>query len=254
MSEPGRLMQWDGQYNEPIEWLGESRFAIYYAPARGSLWWSAGCRWLSRDPESAETLAPPLIPALAERGLDVPGLSHSPRRYGWHGTLVAPARAAAGVRFDDIVARALAWARRQRRFELAVEAAALERFVAIRPATADGAAAIGALAADAVREFAPLREMPSEAERRRRLDSKLTERQRELLDRWGYPYVLDEFRFHMTLSDSIDSEHRQILIDWWRARLPDLGPLSVDGAALFVEPRPGEPFTLAARLPFGDSL
>ncbi|RDU96185.1 DUF1045 domain-containing protein [Trinickia dinghuensis] len=244
---------WNG---EAFEWTAESRFAIYYAPSRGSAWWDAGCRWLAGDPESGEALEPPLLPALAERSLDVPSLSHAPRRYGWHGTLVAPARRAIGIAGDDIVSHARAWARRQQPFELPVEAAALERFVAIRPATEGGAAAMQALAADALHAFAPLRAMPSEQEqqeRRRRLGAALSERQRALLDRWGYPYVLEEFRFHMTLSDSIDAQERQVLIDWWSEHVPKLGPLSIEGAALFVEPRAGEPFALVARLPFGDT-
>lgn len=109
------------------------------------------------------------------------------------------------------------------------------------------------LAADALHAFAQLRAQPSEVEQRRRLETNLSARQRELLDQWGYPYVLDEFRFHMTLSDSLETHERQAMIDWWRARLPALGPLPIDGAALYVEPRPGEPFVLAVRLPFDDS-
>lgn len=244
-------MSFDVRSGTALQWSTESRFAIYYAPARDSAWWAAGCRWLARDPESGDVLEPPVLPALAARSRDVPSLSRAPRRYGWHATLVAPARCAPGVALDHVVEQACAWAHRQQRFMLPVEAAALERFVAIRPATADGAAATQALAADALHAFAPLRALPSEDERRRRLEGKLTERQRELLDRWGYPYVLDAFRFHMTLSDSIDDEARQVLIDWWQAQVRQLGPLPIDGAALFVEPRAGAPFVLAARLPFG---
>ncbi|WP_206951783.1 DUF1045 domain-containing protein [Trinickia acidisoli] len=246
-------MKPNDQDNEACRWNAESRFAIYYAPSTASPWWSAGCRWLARDPESGIAFAPPVVPALAERSLDVARLSRSPQRYGWHGTLVAPARRATNTSFDEIVGHALAWARRQRPFELAVEAVALGRFVAIQPATTAGAEAMRALAADALHEFARLRAMPSEEELRRRLATDLTERQRELLGHWGYPYVLEEFRFHMTLSDSIEALERQVLIDWWHMRLPELGPLPVDGAALFVEPSPGEPFTLAKRLPFGDA-
>jgi len=232
------------------EWTTGSRFAIYYAPARRSAWWRAGCEWLGRDPESGEALAPPTLPALAERSRDVPSLSRSPQRYGWHGTLVAPARPAPGVAPDDVLEKVRAWARRQRCFELSVEAAALERFVAIRPATSDGDSAMRALAADALQELACLRAKPNEDERQRRLGSPLSGRQRELLDRWGYPYVLDEFRFHMTLSDSIDADDRAPIIAWWSARLPALGVLKVDSAAVFVEPGPGKPFELVARLPF----
>ena len=245
-------MKADVQHRESFDWRDESRFAIYYAPPAASPWWRAGCQWLSRDPETGAALTPPVVPALAERSLDVPALSRAPRRYGWHGTWVAPARAAEGISFDAIVEHARTWAGRQHPFDLAVEVAALERFVAIRPATTDGATAMRALAADALRAFAPLRAQPSEADRRRRLGASLTARQRELLDQWGYPYVLDEFRFHMTLSDAIEADERQALIDWWRARLVDLGPLPIDGAALYVEPCPGEPFVLAERLPFGE--
>lgn len=237
--------------SEAPEWTAESRFAIYYVPPRDSAWWEAGCRWLARDPESGEALEPPLLPALAERSRDVRSVSRAPQRYGWHATLIAPARCAPGVSLDQVTERARAWACRQQAFSLQVEAAALERFVAIIPATDDGAAAMRTLAADALHAFAPLRAQPSEHDRRRRLSVNLTERQRELLDRWGYPYVLDAFRFHMTLSDSIDGDLRQLLIDWWRTQVPTLGPLPIEGAALFVEPRAGAPFVLAARLPFG---
>ncbi|WP_051361549.1 DUF1045 domain-containing protein [Burkholderia sp. WSM2230] len=235
-------------------WTAASRFAIYYAPSRMSPWWSAGCRWLGRDPESGETLAAPVVPALAARPRDVSDLTRSPRRYGWHGTLVAPAHCAEQITPDDVLRRALAWAARQRSFDLPIEVVTLHRFVALRPATAEAAAAMRGLAADALHEFAPLRAMPGEEDRRRRLAADLSARQRELLDRWGYPYVLDEFRFHMTLSDSLEeADDRQALTEWWRTQIPTLGPLRIDGAALFVEPMPGKPFTLVARLPFGDT-
>jgi Protein of unknown function (DUF1045) len=230
----------------------ESRFAIYYAPSRDSSWWQAGCRWLGRDPETGETFEAPVVPELAARGRDVAALSRSPRRYGWHGTLVAPARRAPHVMPDDILDEALEWAYRQMAFDLPVEPAALGRFVALRPASADGAAAIAAVAADALRNLAPLRAMPAAHERQRRLEPGLSPRQQVLLERWGYPYVLDEFRFHMTLSDSLDDDgERAALLAWWLACAPPLGPLHVDGAALFVEPAPGAPFVLWARLPFG---
>ena len=195
---------------------------------------------------------PPSVAALAARGRDVAMLSRAPARYGWHGTLVAPARCAPGITPEDVLHEALEWARHHKAFELQVEAASLGRFVALRPATVNGAAAIASVAADALRTLAPLRAVATEAEKRRRLESDLSARQRELLEQWGYPYVLDEFRFHMTLSDSIDDdEDRAALLAWWHERAPQLGPLEVEGAALFVEPEPGAPFVLWARLPFG---
>jgi hypothetical protein len=179
-------------------------------------------------------------------------LSGAPARYGWHGTLVAPARCAQGITPEDVLHEALEWAQHHKAFELPVEAAALGRFVALRPANASGAAAMAAVAADALLTLAPLRAVATESEKRRRLESELSARQRELLELWGYPYVLDEFRFHMTLSNSIDDdEDRAALLAWWHEHALQLGPLEVDGAALFVEPEPGAPFVLWARLPFG---
>jgi hypothetical protein len=231
------------------DWSEATRFALYYAPPRESAWWRAGCAWLGRDPETGATLTPPQPDSLAQP-LDT--LTAAPRRYGWHGTLVAPARCAPGVTPRDVLAHAAQWAQRQQPFMLDVEVETLGTCVAIRPATLDGATAINAIASSALGACAPLRAMPSEQEMQRRLESSLTPRQRELLAAWGYPYVLDEFRFHMTLSDSLPNDgDRQAVLGWWRERVPALGPMAIDGAALYVEPEPGAPFALWARLPFG---
>ncbi len=224
-------------------WPDGARFAVYYAPPRASGWWHAGCAWLGRDPENGDVHASPPL-AAAE-------LTVAPRRYGWHGTLVPPFRLAPGVASVDVLNAARGWAARQRAFPLPVEAALLGRFVALRPAAAPGDDALRALAADALRTLDALRAKPPASEIERRLAAPLTGRQRELLLAWGYPYVFDEFRFHMTLTDSLADDHAcAALIDHWRAETARLGPLPVDGAALFVEPSPGEPFVLWKRLPF----
>lgn len=229
-------------------WSGEARFAVYYVPSRESEWWRAGSTWLGRDAQSGELCEPPqpegLARALAE-------LTEAPRRYGWHGTLVAPFRLAADVTPDDVLAATRAWALTQRSFTLCVQAATLGDFVALRPADEEGEADIRAVASRALCSLGALRARPSPAEMARRLAAPLSERQRALLVEWGYPYVFDEFRFHMTLSGSLaDPGERAALLAWWRLRTPALGPLIVDQAALFVEPAPGEPFVLWERTPF----
>jgi hypothetical protein len=206
-----------------VEWPAQARFAVYYAPSRESLWWQAGCRWLGRDPENGTLLTPPQ-PATLSR--PVADLTRAPQRYGWHGTLVAPFRLADGVGPRDVLDAARAWAQSQRSFRLQVDAAPLGDFVALRPADAESDG-----------------QMP------------LTERQRALLVEWGYPYVFDEYRFHMTLSSSLDSaDDRDALATYWCEEAARLGPLSIDGAALFVERTPGVPFVLWHRLPFQAGL
>src|SRR5262249_54746601 len=56
-------------------------------------------------------------------------------------------------------------------------------------------------------------------ERRRRLGAGLTNRQIENLDRWGYPYVLEDFRFHMTLTGPVDAGRRGAIVSLLQALL-----------------------------------
>ncbi len=229
-------------------WSAQARFAIYYAPARASGWWDAGSTWLARDAESGTSLVPHDAPALSQ---PLAQLTASPRRYGWHGTLVAPFHLAEHVSVADLLEVSENWAQAQVPFALAVEAATLGDFVALRPATPSGDQQMRALAADALRTFTPLRVAPSRADIAKRMAAPLTERQRELLVEWGYPYVLDEFRFHMTVSNSLDNAaDRATIVEWWHREAQRLGPLTIDGASIFVEPAPGEPFMLWQRLAF----
>ncbi|APR39885.1 DUF1045 domain-containing protein [Paraburkholderia sp. SOS3] len=232
-----------------LHWSAATRCAVYYAPPRASGWWSAGSEWLGRDAESGTVHEPRAdFPALSRT---LARLTNEPRRYGWHGTLVAPFRLADGVQPHDVVDVALRWARTQTRFALPVEAATLGRFVALRPVGEEADSRMRELASDALRAFTKLRAAPSAADLERRLAAPLTERQRALLVEWGYPYVFDEFRFHMTLSNSLeDARDRAAIVQWWLAQVQQLGALPVDGIALFVEPAPGEPFVLWQRLAF----
>ncbi|WP_233806048.1 DUF1045 domain-containing protein [Paraburkholderia sp. HP33-1] len=233
-------------------WGAEARFALYYAPSRESAWWPAGSTWLGRDAQSGERCAQPQPPGLTRA---LAALTDAPRRYGWHGTLVAPFRLGACVTQDDVLAAARAWALAQQAFALPVEAATLGDFVALRPADEHGEAHIRELASNALQSLDGLRARPSAEDLARRLAAPLSERQRALLLEWGYPYVFDEFRFHMTLSSSLaDAGERATLLAWWRERTPALGPLAVDQAALFVEPALGEPFVLWQRLPFSPGV
>jgi putative phosphonate metabolism protein len=238
--------------NAAAEWSADARFAVYYAPSSESSWWRAGCEWLGRDPESGVVFTPHQPATLSCPTSD---LTRAPQRYGWHGTLVAPFRLADGVTQRDLLRAARTWAHTRQSFTLKVEAARLGDFVALRPATSDCDEAMRALASDALRMLTTLRAAPSPADLERRLAAPLTERQRELVVEWGYPYVFDEFRFHMTLSDSLDSAvARDALVAHWHEEATRLGPLQIDGAALFVEPAPGAPFVLWQRLPFRADL
>jgi len=65
----------------------------------------------------------------------------------------------------------------------------------------------------------------------------MTPRQVEYLDCWGYPYVMEEFRFHMTLTCRLDTERRGSILAMLRERFAVLGleRLAIDRLALFKQ-------------------
>ena len=106
-------------------------------------------------------------------------------------------------------------------------------FIAVVPA--EPSAELERFAADCVSAFEPFRAPLTAEERARRNPANLTSRQSEYLDRWGYPYVMEEFRFHMTLTGRLRSERREPVLAMLRSRFSDIGvgTLAVDRIALF---------------------
>src|SRR5882672_12556065 len=74
----------------------------------------------------------------------------------------------------------------------------------------------------------------------------LTARQLDHLERWGYPYVMEDFRFHMTLTGRLAAERREAIMAMLKQRfaLLDLGSLSIDRIALFREDNAGSNFRI----------
>ena len=77
--------------------------------------------------------------------------------------------------------------------------------------------------------------------------------ERQNLVQWGYPYVFDEFRFHMTLTGRVPAERHDavetVLLDQF-AEFHGR-PLPVTGLALFREPSRGADFTAHSLFPLG---
>lgn len=164
------------------------------------------------------------------------------RRYGFHGTLKAPFRLADDRTEADLRAAADVFAAAHAPVPLSgLRTRRLGAFRALLPHGDE--AGIRALADDAVRCFDRFRAAPDAADLRRRRPEELPPRQRELFERWGYPFVFDEFRFHLTLTDPIppaqDSAVDAALAAHFIVAPPDVQLRSI---ALFVEPEPGAPF------------
>lgn len=168
------------------------RYAVYYAPRDGAFAERAAA-WLGRD------LPQPVLPGIG----DPADITAEPRRYGFHGTLRAPFRPAEGVDPDLIRTTVAGLARRLAPVTCeGLQVSVLDGFVALTPT--GSATALGALAASVVKATDSLRRALTQAEIARRRPDRLSPRQRDLLDRWGYPFVMEEFRFHLTLTDRLD--------------------------------------------------
>lgn len=220
------------------------RYALYFAPEPDSPWWRAGCQWLGRDAASAQTMPQPVIAAISE--MQMHALTRDARRYGFHATLKAPFHLAAAGSFSELDTELSSFCARQAPFEIPVpEIRWMGNFLALRPQSA--CADMDALAMRCVSQFANFSAALSAAEMERRNKHSLSPRQRQLLQRWGYPYTEEEYRFHMTLSDAQADPASALSSRLYAAAVKHFAlaePLRVSSIALFCEAGPGEDFRL----------
>lgn len=217
-----------------------TRYAIYLT-AEGALA-KAGAAWLGWDIATGRA-----VPHPAWDGLDLPKITARPRKYGLHGTIKPPFVLRAPHRPSDLEAAALALCRSLAPVRLAgLQVSRLGGFLALTPIAA--AADLAALAAHVVQELDSFRADPSEAELARRRQTTLTPAQEQNLQAWGYPYVLDQFRFHITLTGPLkDAEADIPLVSKYFAPVLQ-GPVHVRSLTLAGERSDGM-FEQIARLP-----
>mgnify|MGYP001765239282 CR=1 FL=1 len=228
--------------------MSRPRYAVYLAPAPQTALWRLASAVIGRDAASGEACAfPEGAPCDAP---DWAALTAEPRRYGFHATLKAPFELADGVEAAQLIAAAEAFAAGSRAFAIDdLEVALLGSFVALRPATAN--AALDRLAADCVVLFEPHRAPLTPAERARRVAGLTEARHVASVDRWGYPWVFEDFRFHMTLTGPLAPERREAVRAGLAAIVePVARPLRVDALTLFVQEDRAAPFRVLRRLPF----
>ncbi|WP_423207276.1 DUF1045 domain-containing protein [Paracoccus yeei] len=191
------------------------RYAIYHLP-EGALG-RMGTAWLGWDPRRGSPAARPVV-----RGLpgEAEALTRAPRPYGFHATLKAPFRLAAGHGPDELLRRAALVCDHLAPFDLALELGAWHGFVALRPRQQPPA--LLALEQALVTRLDDLRAPLTAEERERRRPETLPETARAHLDHWGYPWVLGLFAYHLTLSGSLEAEAAGQLV---RALEPVFAPL-----------------------------
>lgn len=224
------------------------RYAIYFTPPRDHALTRAASAWLGRDAFSGLTLPHPERTGLALGELAF--FTAVPRRYGFHATLKAPFRLADGVGEGDLLALA-------ERFSREVSPVVVPRvvitringFFAITPE--EPYRPLNDLADRVVAVFDKLRAPLTEKEFERRDPEKLSTSQLRNLHNWGYPYVFDDFRFHMTLTGHVEPSDRPRIETALFRHFHEVvsEPLEVDHLAVFVEREQGAPFEVHSLFP-----
>lgn len=125
--------------------------------------------------------------------------------------------------------------------------ATLDGFLALTPSAPSQA--LQRLADACVRETDTHRLAPSPAENARRRAAGLTAEEEALLQRWGYPYVMQRWTFHMTLTDRLGTPLRNAAESHFAHALSL--PRRVADICVFTQAAPGAPMLIAERIPLG---
>ena len=222
------------------------RYAIYYAEAPGSALDRFGAGLLGHDAFNGEAL--PFPDGIEQAIPDWRAITGDPRKYGFHATLKAPMTLADGKTEAELLAACESFARSPRAIPVIGPVVnEIGDFIAVVPS--QRSAELEQLAAEAVTAFDGFRAALTPADRARRKPERLTAGQRDYLDRWGYPYVMEEFRFHMTLTGRLPDGRRGAVLAELRRRFATLGleTLAIDAIAVFRQPDAKSQFRIVQR-------
>jgi putative phosphonate metabolism protein len=227
---------------------GFPRYAIYFAAGADSALSRFGAESVGYDARTGNELP---YPADALRiAPDWHDITADPRKYGFHATLKAPMALAPGRTEAELAAACESFAATARSIPMIEPVVdSISGFIAVMPAKPS--AELLQFAWDVTHEFDSFRAPLTPRDRARRNPAKLTPRQCEYLDRWGYPYVMEEFRFHMTLTGRLDAERRGPIVAMLRSRFAALrlDTLAIDRIALFRQDDAGARFRIIGEWP-----
>lgn len=226
--------------SESIEGMAVPRYAVYFAPGDASELAEFGRQVLQAEPLQNDH------PARLS-------ITRKAAHYGFHSTLKAPMELAQGYDKNALLEAVEAFVENKTKLPLTGIGPNVHKgFHALTLSHSATTAAVDQFAADVVKSFDHFRAPLSDADRVRRNPAQLSQRQRHHLDLYGYPHVLEDFSFHMTLSHRVDSEAVSASYHKWLDELfshtvtqsPEL-----DRLAVYWQPNRSTAFTRLAEFP-----
>jgi hypothetical protein len=218
------------------------RYAIYYAPEASSAWWAAGSHWLGRCALTGRKLAQAVIEGVAPEHFHT--YTQDPRRYGWHATLKAPFALASGESLSSLITGLRTIASQHSAFAMPrLQVSTDGGFLALRPTVHDPR--IHSTADACVTGLQALTQPLTAEDLIRRRQKRLTTRQERYLQEWSYPWVLDEFKFHMSLTGplrNIPTAELTALVSAAQDLFDALPACRFTHLSVFAEPQVGDNF------------
>ncbi|MGH6760152.1 MAG: DUF1045 domain-containing protein [Phyllobacterium sp.] len=226
------------------------RYAVYFTPVQHDPLQRLAARWLGRNAFSNKETERPAINGMTIA--DIVPWTHDPQRYGFHATMKAPFHLAEGAEESEMLRALMHFTSRIDGVTIPrLKVAALGRFFALVPDAP--VPALNQLANDVVVALDRFRAPPTETEIARRKPETMKPVHLRNLEQWGYPYVFEEFRFHMTLTGPVPEKDHARMHDVLNELFSPLlqSPVEIDNLALFVEAEPGSPFEVHSLHPLG---
>ena len=183
------------------------RYAIYFVP-KGALA-KFGRAWLGWDCRKGQYISSEN--AFSELLADREYFTKKPRKYGLHATLKAPFRLQTTQNEPALRSAFHGFCNHQKpaasgNLTLSEQGG----FISLRPQRQS--AALFELGKNCLEAFDPFRAPLDQNDLNRRRNARLSPRQNDFLHQWGYPYVLQEFQFHITLSSRLSILQREKII------------------------------------------
>ena len=204
-----------------------------------------GAMWLGWDITTGQTVERPRVNV--PRPLD--DLTKAATPYGFHATIKPPFRLTPGLDQADLSAAMAELAGRLAPLVLdGLALTELDGFLALTPV--GDVNGLNALAATVVRDLDRFRAPATDSELARRRAVGLTAAQETNLIRWGYPYVMDEFGCHLTLTGRLTAPEAlatRAVLSPLLAKIP-LAPIPIADLALVGQTETGW-FKLIQRYP-----
>ena len=217
------------------------RHAAYYAPAEGSPLAQLGAQWLGRCAQSRRAMRQPDFSTISPATFYA--CTAAAARYGWHATMKAPFALNPGLEMDAVPKAFSSLAQSKKALVLPpLTLHQMGDYLALVPNAPSSA--LQELAFDCARALHPLVEPLSDQQLVQRRLRPLTASQDAMLLQWGYPFVGEEFQWHMTLTGSLKGLTDGELQALQEASLQWFGPVlnqavELDAICWFVEPVAG---------------